>query len=110
MSACVCSLLPTRQKPSNLLYSRAENAVKVCDFGFTILVKDKAKAQQAKGSPYYMAPELLLGGGASRKSDVYAYGIILHFLVTLNRVPFEGAEDMEVGRDGLGACLFFSFR
>ena len=103
-------MLPTRQKPSNLLYSRAENAVKVCDFGFTILVKDKAKAQQAKGSPYYMAPELLLGGGASRKSDVYAYGIILHFLVTLNRVPFEGAEDMEVGRDGLGACLFFSFR
>ena len=56
----------------------------------------QAKAQQAKGSPYYMAPELLLGEGASRKSDVYAYGIILHFLVTLNRVPFEGAEDMEV--------------
>jgi serine/threonine protein kinase len=79
----------------------------VCDFGFTILVKDKAKAQQAKGSPYYMAPELLLGQGASRRSDVYAYGIILHFLVTLERVPFEGAEHMEVRRHCLALFRFF---
>jgi serine/threonine protein kinase len=82
-------------KPSNLLYSKSENAVKVCDFGFTILVKDKRKAQQTRGSPFYMAPELLRGEGASRKTDVYAFGIILHFLITGELVPFAAPQVKE---------------
>ncbi len=86
-------------KPSNLLYSKSENAVKVCDFGFTILVKDKAKAQQMKGSPFYMAPELLRGEGASRKTDVYAFGIILHFLITGEKIPFDALRSEEEGID-----------
>ena len=83
-------------EPSNLLYSKAENAVKVCDFGFTILVRDRAKAQEMTGSPFYLAPEVLQGSGASPKSDVYAFGIILHFLITGERVPFKGATEWAV--------------
>jgi eukaryotic-like serine/threonine-protein kinase len=34
------------------------------------------------GTPLYMAPELLLGGTATRQTDVYAVGVLLYFLVT----------------------------
>jgi eukaryotic-like serine/threonine-protein kinase len=34
------------------------------------------------GTPQYMAPEQLIGGPASARSDIYAAGIVLHECVT----------------------------
>jgi tetratricopeptide (TPR) repeat protein len=34
------------------------------------------------GTPPYMAPELLAGEKASEKTDIYAFGVLLYFLVT----------------------------
>ena len=66
----------------------------MCDFGFTIL-EEKVKAKEMKGSPFYIAPEVLEGKPATKKSDVYAFGIILHFLVTSERVPLAGAKKLD---------------
>lgn len=76
-------------KPSNLLYSKKENSVKICDFGFTIQQKDVSRSE-VRGSPFWIAPEVLREEGATQKSDVYSYGIILHFFVTQQKKPFPG--------------------
>ncbi len=76
-------------KPSNLLYSKKENSVKICDFGFTIM-QNALGSKDVKGSPFWIAPEVLREEGATTKSDVYSYGIILHFFITKERNPFKG--------------------
>lgn len=42
------------------------------------------------GTPLYMAPEVLQGGSASARSDIYSVGVLLFRLVT-GSVPVEGA-------------------
>jgi tRNA A-37 threonylcarbamoyl transferase component Bud32/tetratricopeptide (TPR) repeat protein len=42
------------------------------------------------GTPLYLAPEVLAGGAATVRSDVYAVGVLLYHLVT-GRFPVEGA-------------------
>ena len=41
------------------------------------------------GTPQYMAPEVLLGGRADARSDLWALGIVLHELAS-GTVPFQG--------------------
>ncbi|KPI88467.1 putative protein kinase [Leptomonas seymouri] len=44
-----------------------------------------------KGTPLYMAPEVIQGGAASPKSDVWSLGCVLYELLTL-RHPFESRD------------------
>jgi len=41
------------------------------------------------GTPAYLAPELWRGGEPSERSDIYALGVTLHFLLT-GATPYEG--------------------
>ena len=60
---------------------------KVCDFGMTA----KAKTG-AHGTPYWMAPELLLGTSTNNAmSDIYAFGILLYEVYS-RRNPYEGED------------------
>jgi len=76
-------------KPSNLLVDDNLN-VKVCDFGLSQLiprdrkVKDK---QNAKGTPLWMAPEVMMFQEFNEKCDVYSYGIVLWEILT-RQEPF----------------------
>ena len=47
------------------------------------------------GSPYYIAPEVLLGHGYNEKADVWSCGIIFHYLLT-GEFPFDAKTDLEV--------------
>eukprot|EP01124_Arcella_intermedia_P021173 TRINITY_DN2913_c0_g1_i3.p1 TRINITY_DN2913_c0_g1~~TRINITY_DN2913_c0_g1_i3.p1 ORF type:complete len:522 (+),score=121.48 TRINITY_DN2913_c0_g1_i3:19-1584(+) len=74
-------------KLENLLLDR-HGEVKVCDFGLAHstggqkLVWDE---KGCKGSPLYMAPEVLLKKGLNNKVDVYSFGIILWELLSQQR-------------------------
>jgi serine/threonine-protein kinase len=82
-------------KPSNvLLVERGDDPdfVKVLDFG---LVKDvSGKGEDLTqtglfmGSPKYMAPEQVLGGEISARTDVYALGVMLYEMIC-GKVPFD---------------------
>ena len=65
---------------------------KVADFGLSHSAKTGA------GTPYFMAPELLLGAPSSTASDVYAFGVVLFEMMTRSD-PYEGEDFDEVLRD-----------
>ena len=73
-------------KPENVLVTNRE--VKLLDFGLSQRIKEE---DVMGGSPFYLAPELIDGGDASRSSDLYAVGVLLYQLL-VNKHPF-GAFD-----------------
>jgi serine/threonine protein kinase/tetratricopeptide (TPR) repeat protein len=79
-------------KPMNLLYSRELETVKVADFGLA-LEDDTTRlttAGKILGTLSYMAPEQLLGKGTfDARTDVYALGVTLFELLTLE-LPYPG--------------------
>jgi serine/threonine-protein kinase len=87
-------------KPSNvLLLDRGDEPdfVKVLDFG---LVKDvSGKGEELTqtgifmGSPKYMAPEQVMGGEVSPRTDIYALGVILYEMIA-GSVPFDRKQGM----------------
>jgi tRNA A-37 threonylcarbamoyl transferase component Bud32/tetratricopeptide (TPR) repeat protein len=73
-------------KPENVLVAR-DGGVRVGDFGLA----QPLRADGAwGGTPAYMAPEQLRGGGASAKSDQYSFCVSLHEAL-IGRRPFDGA-------------------
>ncbi len=78
-------------KPNNLLLTGTEvgaDFVKLLDFGIARLREPAPGTEQLTrtgllvGTPAYLAPELWGGGAADERSDIYALGVTLHFLVT----------------------------
>ena len=67
--------------------------MKVGDLGLGRLLGDanpeEAVAYSKVGTPLYMSPEVLRGGGYSWKTDVWSLGCILYELAML-RSPFKG--------------------
>jgi len=67
-------------KTSNLLIDD-NNTVKVCDFGLSQIkprgTNLKDGQEGAKGTPLWMAPEVLLGKHFNEKADVYSFGLVL---------------------------------
>lgn len=79
-------------KPENILIT-PDQAVKVSDFGLA-RHKDSKKSTAAggvKGTPLYMAPELLLCETREYKqtTDVYAFAIMMNEIFTVE-IPFQG--------------------
>jgi serine/threonine-protein kinase len=70
-------------KPANVMIDGDGN-VRITDFGLAIPAGDLSAPRA--GTPQYMAPELLTGGTASVKSDIYALGLILFEMFTGKRV------------------------
>jgi tRNA A-37 threonylcarbamoyl transferase component Bud32 len=77
-------------KPENLLLHEDGRLV-LADFGLARLLEQgrlEAGSSMFLGTPYYMAPEQFRGEPEPR-SDLYALGVILYQLLTLQR-PFTG--------------------
>ncbi|EGR30629.1 protein kinase domain protein [Ichthyophthirius multifiliis] len=65
-------------KPQNILIF-GDGHIKLADFGLSKMnVKESQSALTLCGSPAYIAPELVLGKGAFRASDVYGIGCVLY--------------------------------
>ena len=85
-------------KSDNVLFDSATGTVKIADFGTAkVLAADKAKAAVAStiiGTPYFMAPEMLLGleeegqAGYATKVDVWSLGIMVGELMNRGQAPW----------------------
>ncbi|MEU3484202.1 serine/threonine-protein kinase [Streptomyces massasporeus] len=79
-------------KPSNVMLT-SEDGVKVLDFGISKVVAETTTRLTATGmtvgTPAYLSPEQLTGGGVDGRSDQYSTGCLLYELLT-GRPPFSG--------------------
>ncbi|MEZ4461183.1 MAG: serine/threonine-protein kinase [bacterium] len=90
-------------KPDNVMLmpvARGRYAVKVLDFGIAKIVDDDQDGPTTEtgsvfGTPEFMSPEQARGDGADARSDLYALGIILFFMVT-GKLPFRGKNKLAV--------------
>jgi len=90
-------------KPENVFINIDEDGqtfVKLLDFGIAKLLGDTASGHRTAtgvpiGTPLYMSPEQCKGGDIDHRTDIYAFGIIAHEVLTGHR-PFEGTNVMEV--------------
>ena len=74
-------------KPANVLLTN-EGRAKLADFGLVRRHSDLGPAgAKVAGTPTFMAPELFVGGSASPRSDIYAVGVMLYYLLSA-RLPF----------------------
>lgn len=91
-------------KPENILVSTSGYA-KLADFGLakvrpsggTIVGEVPSNATRPGailGTIGYMAPEQLVGGAANARSDMFAFGVVLHEMLS-GRRPFAAANSLE---------------
>jgi serine/threonine protein kinase len=82
-------------KSSNLLVDK-NWTVKVADFGLSRIKHETyLTTKTGRGTPQWMAPEVLRNEAADEKSDVYSFGVILWELVT-EKIPWESLNAMQV--------------
>jgi serine/threonine-protein kinase len=85
-------------KPENVLITPA-GRLKVADFGLARAVStattSTATSGVLMGTVSYMAPELVTGGNADPRSDVYSVGVVLHELLTGHK-PYEGETPVQI--------------
>jgi serine/threonine-protein kinase len=87
-------------KPENLVITTAggePDFLKVIDFGIARSAADATVTAigEVAGTPSYMSPELTAGEVADARTDVYALGAVLYFLLT-GTPPFVAADSAAV--------------
>ena len=77
-----------------LLNDKKTLDVKVADFGLSKLYSGQA-LQTACGTPFYVAPDILLGTGYGPEVDMWACGVLLYILLS-GRLPFHADNDAQL--------------
>ncbi|KAF2077940.1 hypothetical protein CYY_000741 [Polysphondylium violaceum] len=82
-------------KTANLLVD-INLRVKVTDFGFSQIKEgEEFQDKAAKGTPLWMAPEVMMGNPYNEKADVYSFGIILWEILT-KEPPYAHHKDYDI--------------
>lgn len=81
-------------KPENVLFD-ARNNLKLADFGSAEWLGERGSVEGVVGTPYYVAPEVLLGGDYDEKVDVWSAGVILYIMLS-GIPPFYGESATEI--------------
>ncbi|KXZ14903.1 serine/threonine protein kinase [Bacillus nakamurai] len=83
-------------KPHNILIDHMGH-IKVTDFGIATALSSTTitHTNSVLGSVHYLSPEQARGGLATKKSDIYALGIVLFELLT-GKIPFDGESAVSI--------------
>ncbi|XP_076942361.1 uncharacterized protein LOC143612208 [Bidens hawaiensis] len=94
---CQPPIVHRNLKSSNLLADK-NWALKVGDFGLSRIKHETYLATNTgRGTPHWMAPEILRDEHVDEKSDVYSYGVVLWEIAT-EKIPWENLNMMQVVR------------
>jgi tetratricopeptide (TPR) repeat protein len=81
-------------KPANVLLG-PHGAVKVADFGLGRLLAEERMRRSSEGlivgTPYYMAPEVVMGERPTPASDVWSAAVVVHELLA-RQLPFPSSD------------------
>lgn len=69
-------------KKINSLKNLKDASIKIVDLGLSVNSKQKSQLKSKCGTPGYISPEVLRGGSASFKSDIFSVGCIIYKLVS----------------------------
>ncbi len=81
-------------RPSNIIISDKDKAVKITDFGTSAWLNNVPYASTRIGSPPYMAPEQFLGK-ATFRSDIYSIGCIFYEIL-IGRPPIFDTDPFKI--------------
>lgn len=81
-------------KPENVLLS-LDGRVKIADFGLSRAVTSHTGTGSLLGTVAYLSPELVSGGTADARSDIYSAGIMLYEMLA-GQQPFTGDVAIQV--------------
>jgi serine/threonine protein kinase len=81
-------------KPENILLD-ANEAAKLCDFGWSNFFNSDRKRLTYCGTPEYLAPEMIKQAGHDEALDLWNVGVLMFELLT-GRPPFEGTTQKEL--------------
>ncbi|KAF2285462.1 hypothetical protein GH714_004709 [Hevea brasiliensis] len=95
-------------KPDNILLDSL-NSVKLADFGSAEVVMEGEMINGVVGTPYYVAPEVLVGREYGEKVDIWSAGVVLYILLA-GFPPFYGETAEEIFDAVLRGNLRFPVR
>ncbi|XP_057440729.1 phosphoenolpyruvate carboxylase kinase 2-like [Lotus japonicus] len=75
-------------KPDNILFDESGN-LKVADFGFAEWCGEGRSMSGVVGTPYYVAPEVVMRKEYTEKVDVWSAGVVLYAMLS-GIPPFDG--------------------
>ena len=82
-----------------------DSCLKIVDFGSCKHFEKNLRILERVGSPFYMAPEVIIGNYDS-KCDVWSLGVIMYFLLS-GTPPFTGKSENEIMHSVLSTDLTF---
>ncbi len=89
-------------KPGNMLINR-QGILKIMDFGLAMQIENQqpnvlspSGQTLIAGTPNFMAPEQFTAGELDKRTDIYAVGIIIYFLLS-GKPPFSADDYRELG-------------
>lgn len=95
-------------KPDNILFD-SEDRLKLADFGSAELWCEGGVMSGVVGTPYYVAPEVLMGKEYNEKVDVWSVGVVLYIMLA-GVPPFYGETAKETFEAVLRGNLRFPTR
>jgi len=82
-------------KSANILLDNEKKRCKISDFGVSKLLTSTASMTMAKGTPLWMAPEVMRNDKYNIKADVYSFALLLYEMFACE-FPYDGLNDFQL--------------